>query len=701
MSKNVSANKKELVLHYLLDHEGYLSTQAITQKFKISPRTLYYIFDAINHDLMKQDLEPIQNVRRAGYYLKRNTKLKLRENPHADPEPIINFSKDERCIIDPFLCLISTKKVTVDQLAEVQNVSRNTVLSDIQWVRKKLEKYKLTLTSTTSKGYNVSGNEADIRWWFYELIENHLAFFKQLKKNTTALMVEEFVKLERNVTVTFEWIEDVERLTGKHFSDDTLHVLTFFIPFVMSRLANGNVMSSAECYEANVLRNDPEYPMIHQLFNRYGRNAAHYEGDVFYLEALLLSSQINYISSESNDAPQRFIGLENEVEEVIKRFQYISGMRFENTEELKKNLYLHLLACYYRVKYGVNYKNRWLKQIKKNYSDVFSFTKFSIVSFADFCERPISEDEIALISLYFGAEIDRLNRNKGDTAPAHKVLLVCSSGVGTASILKQKLQSMFPFVSFEGPITERAYMKRSEVKESIVISTISLPIKNKKVMLVHALPDQHDLKILSDALVPFDMGCNQLVASILDVVCDYAKVTDFAGLEEGLIQLFSNPDRDAKGGYQPMLSELLTRDTVQVAQNQGMNWKQAIQKSAEPLLKKGKVTSQYIDAMIEVVNQHGPFINIGKGVALAHARPDKGVNHLSMSLLKLDKPVDLVDQNHPVTLFFTLAAVDNTAHLKALSELASLLGEATTLEQLLKAQTKEDLLSIIEEEEKK
>lgn len=84
---------------------------------------------------------------------------------------------------------------------------------------------------------------------------------------------------------------------------------------------------------------------------------------------------------------------------------------------------------------------------------------------------------------------------------------------------------------------------------------------------------------------------------------------------------------------------------------------------------------------------------------MAHARPENGVKHLGMSLLKLDKPVDLVDKEHPVRIFITLAAIDNTTHLKALSELATLLGKEEKLEKLLHAKTKEEILSIITEEE--
>lgn len=53
-----------------------------------------------------------------------------------------------------------------------------------------------------------------------------------------------------------------------------------------------------------------------------------------------------------------------------------------------------------------------------------------------------------------------------------------------------------------------------------------------------------------------------------------------------------------------MLSELLTDHTIQVVKNDGLDWMKAIQKSASPLLMEGKINQEYIDAMINVVNQH-------------------------------------------------------------------------------------------------
>lgn len=71
-----------------------------------------------------------------------------------------------------------------------------------------------------------------------------------------------------------------------------------------------------------------------------------------------------------------------------------------------------------------------------------------------------------------------------------------------------------------------------------------------------------------------------------------------------------------------------------------------------------------------------------------------------MSLLKVQDPVLLVDdEKHAIRLFVCLAAVDNEAHLRALSSLTKLLSNKENLENLLNAATKEEILAILAEGE--
>ncbi len=51
-----------------------------------------------------------------------------------------------------------------------------------------------------------------------------------------------------------------------------------------------------------------------------------------------------------------------------------------------------------------------------------------------------------------------------------------------------------------------------------------------------------------------------------------------------------------------MLYELLTKDMIQI-QDKAENWQEAIRTASEPLLEKASITQEYIEAMIENVNE--------------------------------------------------------------------------------------------------
>lgn len=148
-----------------------------------------------------------------------------------------------------------------------------------------------------------------------------------------------------------------------------------------------------------------------------------------------------------------------------------------------------------------------------------------------------------------------------------------------------------------------------------------------------------------------------------------------------------------------MLSELLTENMMQFT-NDSLNWEEAIRLSASPLANKGHIEDSYVEAMVQKVKENGTYIYIGKGIAIPHARPEDGVNQVGMSLLRVNHPVYLLDnENYPVELFICLAAIDSQTHLKALSQLTTLLSNNEAIEQLKAMQNPEELYAFIKNEE--
>lgn len=141
-----------------------------------------------------------------------------------------------------------------------------------------------------------------------------------------------------------------------------------------------------------------------------------------------------------------------------------------------------------------------------------------------------------------------------------------------------------------------------------------------------------------------------------------------------------------------MLNDLLTKETVNFIQKV-TNWQESIEAAASPLLLNGSITKEYVEAMINTINELGPYIVIAPFVALPHARPKQGVRKLSMSLLIIREAVYF--QENAVHVIFVLAAIDNETHLRALSQLCELISDEELIGQMIKIEDKEQILDII------
>ena len=149
----------------------------------------------------------------------------------------------------------------------------------------------------------------------------------------------------------------------------------------------------------------------------------------------------------------------------------------------------------------------------------------------------------------------------------------------------------------------------------------------------------------------------------------------------------------------PLLQDLITEKMFQRS-SEKMGWKDAIRKASQPMLESGQITANYPEAMIGKVEEFGPFINLGKGIAIPHARPEDGVNEVGMSMLVLDHPIYLLDDPaQEIRLLICIAAVDNQTHLKALKHLTMILRDNAKVERLLTAQEFNDIKEIIQQED--
>jgi len=125
------------------------------------------------------------------------------------------------------------------------------------------------------------------------------------------------------------------------------------------------------------------------------------------------------------------------------------------------------------------------------------------------------------------------------------------------------------------------------------------------------------------------------------------------------------------------------------------DWQGAIRAVGKLLVEDGAVEERFVDAMIRVAIEFGPYIVVAPGIALPHARPEDGVINASIAIARLKTPVNFGNEdNDPVYLVVALAAVDNKQHIEGLQQLALVLGNKEKIKAIKAATTPKEILDI-------
>lgn len=144
-----------------------------------------------------------------------------------------------------------------------------------------------------------------------------------------------------------------------------------------------------------------------------------------------------------------------------------------------------------------------------------------------------------------------------------------------------------------------------------------------------------------------------------------------------------------------MLRELIEKKRVTYV-DAVTNWEEAITLAAQPLLTDGAITQTYVDAMIQSVKDHGPYIVIAPNIAMPHAQGGNGVNENAVAFMKVNQTVHFSDsEEHDARLFFVLAGVDSHSHLGLIESFVETVSDDEFVTKLLATQSVNELKEVV------
>lgn len=126
------------------------------------------------------------------------------------------------------------------------------------------------------------------------------------------------------------------------------------------------------------------------------------------------------------------------------------------------------------------------------------------------------------------------------------------------------------------------------------------------------------------------------------------------------------------------------------------DWRAAVREAGRALTAAGVAAPGYSDEMVRMIEEHGPYVVIAPGLALAHARPGPDVLADGLAVVTLATPVAFGHpHNDPVHVVLGLAIKSPAGHLEAVASLANVFNDSSAIDELRSATTPAEVLRIM------
>ncbi len=683
--------RTQRVLNRFLSVNTFLTCEDLSKEFNISERTFRNELTLINQYLAENNYPSITSVRGKGL------KLELSE---VDRDKLLSKVDDDRESDyyrpnERFLALLldisdTTKTTLLFEMEEKLQVSKSTLDEDMRKLRQFLNKYGISVVSLTKQGIVLKGNERTIRSMLYDVI-NSMTDIDYLMGYRDIDAVNTFAD-----QLVLDYLDaSVLRIIGEHYDNvmekskvEINHVYRnqsiLFLGIWVRRLQEGNTLSELAKVKAEI-REGPVRNFVDSICMEFGLYPT--INELNYTTFTIESFNPKDMNNSFDWVTAQLLAIQ-----LIEHVEKVTRIPFsQRDEDLYEGLYKHITGLLSRAKNDLHVFNPLKDTIKESYVEIYQAVTCFKKQIEDYIKKPLSDDEIGFLTVYFSTSASQIKQKEQHV---YQAVVLCNHGISTGKLLAANLKEQFN-IEIVAVLSsyEIAFIDKLDV--DLVFTTISIDYHRKPVLLLNPILRESDKKEIKDFLhknkdrrrtISNKLDATKLMQDILKLIVESGgKVTQesYQKVEETFKEHHLKINTRE---IQPMLQDIL-RDSNILLKQECNDWKEAITKTAQLLVTEEVIEERYINAMIKSVEEYGAYIVVGKHLALAHARPEDGVNKLGVSVMTLKEPVNFGNpDNDPVKIVFCLAAVDSYSHLNVMKNLIELINDEEKLDQLITAQ---------------
>lgn len=686
----VTMNKRTFLLLQQLAQSRLATLEQLATQFKTSTRTIRKDIDMINDCLIKAGADLIY-FGNEGEVCSDKAKNHLNDIPKMISLTDYRLSREERLILESYFLLVSLTPITIKGLSRKMYLSRNTVVNDLPSLRSFLTQNELILKSD-KQGLIIEGSESQKRL----LLMHH---YISLSDND--FLREYLFPSEDDPSLLISVVRKAEKQNQVVFRDYSFQYVQTYLSVLCSRSANNLMIETEGMFHFSAFSLIISQSILEDLSQKV-------RFPLSLKEVEFLAFLIGNLTFVKKSSP---IDDSFKIQFLTRQFiKQISGdIAYDLTQDISllENLSKHMETIFYNQPLQAPDSSLLTDIIESNKSIVTAIKKHLSI-FHILKSKVFEPNDIYYIAIHICGAVERQRLEI-----AHfKVLLACHAGIGTSMLLKQRLKEHFNFDIIDVVTIHEA--EEEQHRADFIITTVPLQKTNNETIVVSASLTETDIirintlmrKISKEGNVEENPETSQtlfkdLLPILKKIGCEQKDLVMIRQVINRHCQKSMSPFEESMAHQVIQLSDLLTPNYI-VLQGKASSWEESIRQSARLLREESLIEESYVEAMIANVLSYGPYILIAKGVAVAHAGIDDGVNGLGMSLYRLDKGVNFGNPElDPIRYIICLCVTDYGKHVTAFNTLLNLFQDSSMREKLDRVDTAKDCYCLIKKYEEK
>lgn len=667
------------ILRIFITSDYPVTLEQLEEEFHTSSRTIRNELREINLLLRTNQLPEVKNLRKKGYHLLLDKDQKQRLLDQMDSSEEEHYLDRESRIFDLILSFSLGKNATfLYQKEEAYQISKSSLDEDMRRVRNILKEYGIEVLSVPKQGIVLQGAERSIRTMIYDVINTFVGVISpqgEQEASVNLTILHHYISPQLLKKLEQLYVDSVDKMEDAIYRNQLL----VFTAVWLSRYMREDLIASSAWEAADTPQSDirdfvtaicdafqlspPEVEIKYIVFMLNTFNSRDMNNSIEWVQAQLLSIQLMQFVEEKTKIP------------------------FSRKEEmLQEGLYKHLVGLINRVKSDIQIVNPLKENVKKNYGNIYSAIRHFTPSIEQVTGKQITEDEIAFLTIHFSTSVSAINQ---DLHYIYKAVVICNHGVATGKLLSENLKELFN-IEVLAVLSSRELDLIEKLDVDLIFSTVAIHYSKKPVLELEPIIKEESKKRITSFLntnqklkrLVNHQDSTQLFYALIETI-EKSGGEVSGNIYKELEMLFDqNHLTINKKEIQPMLEDVL-KDSNILLNEQVTTWEDSFRRVSEPLIKEKIIEPRYVTAMIDSVKEYGPYIVIGKYIALAHARPEDGVNSLGISVATIKEPIAFGnEENDPVKIIFCLAAVDSYSHLNIMKSLIELINDEEKIDRL-------------------